>query len=187
MTLVALFCIGLTSWLIATLTAGGAGIIYLVLAGTLLSVPMAAVTLGIAGMLTGAYRVWVYRHDLSWDILPLLLTGTALGADVGSSLFGIAVAAQYLHALQIFLAIFLIVSGGTGLSRCKIHGIKPRLFWFFPMGLCTGFISGLIGAAGVYVGHKILGHIHSAAFNTVLNLAMLLYGLHLIYEVYHAI
>jgi uncharacterized membrane protein YfcA len=256
MILVTLFFIGFASWLVATLTAGGAGVIYLALASFSLSVPVATVTLGIAGGITGAYRVWIYRHDFSRKILPRLLPGTIIGAVAGSSLFGIMIASEHLKTLQIFLAIFLMSSGVSGLFKLKPYGENPKLLLFFPMGMFTGFISGLIGAAGpmmnglfqafdlkpqqivgtkslnifiqqmvkavvytitillsgheslmqagldlktiflfscdaaaggaigVYVGRTILGRTRSEVFNTVLNAAMVLYGLHLAYVVY---
>jgi uncharacterized membrane protein YfcA len=148
MALITLFCIGFVSWLVATLTAGGAGIIYLALASLFLSVPLSTVTLGIAGGITGAYRVWIYRHDLSLKILSWLLPGTIIGAIAGSTLFGLMIASEHLKVLQILLALFLIVSGVSGLLKMKLYGKDPQLFWFLPMGIFIGFISGLIGAAG---------------------------------------
>jgi len=148
MTILALFFIGLGSWFVATLTAGGAGVIYLALASLCVSIPLATVTLGIAGFLTGAYRAWIYRNDFSRDILYWLLPGTIFGAIAGSSLFGVIIASQQLATIQLLLAAFLISSGMLGLFKLKTYGESPKLFLFFPMGLFTGFISGLIGAAG---------------------------------------
>lgn len=49
--------------------------------------------------------------------------------------------------------------------------------------LCS-FAAAAGGAAGVYSGRRILGHMHHHIFNTVLNLSMLLYGLHILHQIY---
>lgn len=256
MTFIIFFLAGLLSWFVATVTAGGAGVIYLALVSAFVSVPLATVTLGIAGVLTGAYRAWIYRNDCNQEILRWLLPGTIFGSILGASLFGVIIASQQLNAIQGLLAFFLIGSGISGLCNFKVYGKNPRIFLFFPMGLFTGFVSGLVGAAGpminglfqsfdlkpqqivgtkslnifaqqglksliyilglslsgqeavldaslatkdvvvfsiiaavggtigVYAARKTLGKIHNEFFNTMLNIMMVCYGLHLAYEIF---
>ena len=148
MTIAIIFLAALLSWFIATITAGGAGVIYLALASVFISSPLATITLGIAGVLTGVYRAWIYRKEYNIEILRWLMPGTVLGSIAGSSLFGIIIASQQLNTIQNLLAVLLIVSGVSGLCRFEIYGRKPKTFLFFPMGLFTGLISGLVGAVG---------------------------------------
>ncbi len=142
-----MFCIGLLCWLVATLTAGGAGLIFLMIAGLVLPLPVATMTLGFAGTIAGFYRAWIYRKDIDLDILKWLIPGTLIGSVLGAYLFGEAIDSANAESLKVFLGLLLVVSGIFGLFKINLVNIPAQKYYFFPMGIFTSFISGLIGAS----------------------------------------
>ncbi len=147
LTLIAMFLIGLISWFVATVTAGGAGLIFLVAASTVLPLPIVTMILGFAGTVAGFYRAWIYRKHVSWSILKWLIPGTLIGAAIGSLLFGSLVGKENIKALELFLAVLLILSGFLGFFKIKTLNLKAKEYLFLPMGIFTSFLSGLIGAS----------------------------------------
>jgi uncharacterized protein len=145
-TYILLFIIGFVSWFGGTLAAGGAGMIFLVLAGFVLPIEAVPVVLGFTGMVAGSYRTWIYRHDVDYKILAWLLPGTIVGALIGAKILAVLVTEDAARTLEIFMGVFLLVSGAIALSKWKPLDVPAKLWLFLPFGFVTSVLSGIIGA-----------------------------------------
>jgi len=145
--LLLLLLIGFLSWFLGTVSAGGAGLIFLFLASFVLPIEALPIILGFAGTIAGSYRAFIYRHEVNWKILYWLLPGTVAGSLIGASLFATLVTKEATEILSAAMGVILIVSGLTGLLRKEEISFRALTWYFFPFGLLTALVSGLIGAA----------------------------------------
>lgn len=146
MTYILLFIVGFASWFGGTLAAGGAGMIFLVLAGFVLPLPVVPVVLSFTGMVAGSYRTWIYRRDVDYKILAWLLPGTVAGALIGTKILVVIVSVEAARTLELLMGVFLASSGAIALSRWKPLDLPARLWLFLPFGFVTSVLSGIIGA-----------------------------------------
>jgi len=146
-TLLLLLSIGFLSWFLGTISAGGAGLIFLFLASFIVPIEALPIILGFAGTIAGSYRAFIYRYDVNWKILYWLLPGTIAGSLIGASLFATLVTKDATEILQAVMGVILIVSGLIGLLRKETTSFRASTWLFLPFGLLTALVSGLIGAA----------------------------------------
>lgn len=146
-----LFIIGFTSWFIGTIAAGGAGLIFIVVATFVLPISVIPIIVGFTGTIAGFYRALIYRNDVDWPILKWLLPGTVIGSLAGASLFASVVSAEDTEFLKVILGFVLILSGLVGAFKEDLANFKGRKWYFLPFGLATSILSGLIGASSPVV------------------------------------
>lgn len=146
MSYVLLFIIGFISWFGGTLAAGGAGMIFLVIAGFVLPVTAVPIILSFTGMVAGSYRAWIYRHDVDYKIIAWLLPGTIAGALIGAKVLTLIVSEEAAHTLEFLMGLFLTISGGIALSKWRPFDVPAKLWLFLPFGFLTSVVSGIIGA-----------------------------------------
>lgn len=151
MSFVLLFIIGFVSWFIGTIAAGGAGLIFLVIAGFVLPITVIPIIVGFTGTVAGFYRAYIYRHEVDWPILTWLLPGTVIGSIAGASLFASLVSAEDTEILRIMLGFILVFSGLISVFKKEFSDFNAHKWFFLPFGLGTSILSGLIGASSPMV------------------------------------
>ena len=139
-----LFISGLIAWFFSTVAAGGAATLLIPVLTFLLGAQMVAPVISVAALIANPSRALMFRQDINWAVIRYLLPGSIIGAIFGAwSLSQINI-----QIIQIILGIFLITYVlQDRLSKTKLK-IRMKLRWFFPLGFCVSFLSGLIGATG---------------------------------------
>jgi len=139
-----LFIFGLITWFFSTIAAGGAATLLIPVITFLLGAQMVAPIISVAALMANPSRAFMFRKEIDWQVIHYLLPGSIIGAIFGA--WSLAhINAQF---IQILLGLFLISYVlQDKLSNSKLY-TKMRLNWFFPLGLCVSFLSGLIGATG---------------------------------------
>lgn len=138
---------GFFAWLIGTTAAGGAAILFIIIASFFLPLSTLPIIVSFAGTLAGCYRVIIFRHDINWRIIKWLLPGTILGAIIGASLFATIVSKNNIHWLEILVGLVSLASGSISFLKKEISHFNAETWYFMPFGFVTATLSGLIGAS----------------------------------------
>ena len=144
MTSIILFILGFFGWFFSTVAAGGAATILIPLIAFLLGAQLVAPVISVAALIANPSRVYVFRKNIDWQIIRYLLPGTIFGSILGAWSFAQANS----QVIQIILGIFLICYAARNTLKKPKYFFKMRLKWFFSLGFCVSFLSGLIGATG---------------------------------------
>lgn len=142
-----LFIAAYIAWLIGTITAGGASIIFLLLLTIFLPITIIPVIIGFVGTFAGIYRTFMYRREVYWPIIKWLLPGTIAGALIGASVFSVLITQSGERFLELLLGFLLILSGGMGFLKKNPFHAKAQVWFFLPGGFVMAMISGMIGSA----------------------------------------
>ena len=139
-----LFLLGVLAWFFSTVAAGGAATLLIPIITFLLGAQMVAPVISVAALIANPSRAFLFRNDVNWAVVRYLLTGSIIGAIIGSWLL----TRMDSQIIQIILGIFLISYVlQDKFSKIKLN-LKMQLPWFFPLGFTVSFLSGLIGATG---------------------------------------
>jgi uncharacterized membrane protein YfcA len=141
-----LFIFGLIGWFFSTIAAGGAATLLIPVITLLLGAQMVAPIISIAGLLANPSRAVLFRKKIDWHVIIYLLPGSIIGAVIGAW----SLTRSDVQIIQFLLGLFLITYVlQDRFSKMKLT-IQLKLAWFFPLGLIVSFLSGLIGATGLY-------------------------------------
>ena len=144
MIIIVLFILGLVAWFFSTIAAGGAATFLIPLIAFLLGAQLVAPVISLAALIANPSRVYVFRKNIDWRVISYLIPGTILGAVLGAWSFSQA----NTQIIQIILGVFLISYVANEKLKKAQFIYKMRLQWFFSLGFCVSFLSGLIGATG---------------------------------------
>jgi uncharacterized protein len=143
-----MFFVGWSAWMLSTLAAGGAGVLFIPMATLIIPTNDIAPVVSIAGALAGLHRAWIYRKEINWQISHWLIPGTFLGAVFGVYIFSFFPAT----ALRFCIGLFLCWSGISGLTKKDLHPASrmthTHYFYFFPASFFSSAVSGVVGASG---------------------------------------
>lgn len=143
----ALFAVGFLCWAISTFAAGGGSVLILMLVSLVLGGQGAAPVVGVASFVAGPARAAVLWPRVDWGLVRWYAPGAAAGALIGAWVLSRMSA----HWIEVVLALFLV----STLWQFRL-GERPRSFpmrlpWFIPVSLCSGLVSGMVGASGLLV------------------------------------
>lgn len=139
-----LFVLGTLAWFFSTVAAGGAATLLIPIITFLLGAQMVAPVISVAALVANPTRAFLFRHHVDWQVIRYLLSGSVIGAIIGSWLL----TRMDIKIIQILLGLFLISYVlQDKLSKTKL-ALRMKLHWFFPLGFGVSFLSGLIGATG---------------------------------------
>lgn len=144
MVIIILFILGLVAWFFSTIAAGGAATFLIPLIAFLLGAQLVAPVISLAALIANPSRVYVFRKNIDWRVIRYLIPGSILGAILGAWSFSQA----NTQIIQIILGVFLICYVANEKLKKAQYTYKMRLQWFFPLGFCVSFLSGLVGATG---------------------------------------
>ena len=144
MVIIILFILGLVAWFFSTIAAGGAATFLIPLIAFLLGAQLVAPVISLAALIANPSRVYVFRKNIDWRVIRYLIPGSILGAILGAWSFSQA----NTQIIQIILGIFLISYVANEKLKNAQYIYKMRLQWFFSLGFCVSFLSGLVGATG---------------------------------------
>ena len=139
-----LFVLGAMAWFFSTVAAGGAATLLIPIITFLLGAQMVAPIISLAALIANPSRAFIFRNHVDWQVIRYLLTGSVIGAIIGSWLLT-RIDSQF---IQIILGIFLISYVLQDKFSKSTLNVKMKLQWFFPLGFSVSFLSGLIGATG---------------------------------------
>jgi uncharacterized protein len=140
----ALFLVGCGSWLLSTLAAGGAGVVFIPISGFFIPINQVPPVLSIAGAVAGIHRAFIYRKEINWNVVRWLIPGTLLGAVLGVYIFSVLPE----DWLMVCVGTFLLRSGMRGFRRKDDELSGSNLALFLPASFVSSAISGVVGAAG---------------------------------------
>lgn len=139
---------GFIAWIVSTIGGGGGAMLLVPLVGFVVGTQAVAPVVTLATLIAGGGRALLFRRDIEWAVVRWGLPGAAIGAVAGAGLFSTAP----VEWLQILVGLFLVSTlfQYWFASRARVAEDQPRLatWWFFPLELVVGFLSGLIGAMG---------------------------------------
>ena len=144
MVIIILFILGLVAWFFSTIAAGGAATFLIPLIAFLLGAQLVAPVISLAALIANPSRVYVFRKNIDWRVIRYLIPGSILGAILGAWSFSQA----NTQIIQIILGVFLICYVANEKLKKAQFIYKMRLQWFFSLGFCVSFLSGLVGATG---------------------------------------
>jgi len=147
MTYLFLFISAFVSWLIGTVTAGGAAIIFLLILSLFLPMTIVPILIGFVGTFAGIYRAAVFRKHVYWPILKWLLPGTIIGSCLGAVIFALLITQRELMLLEFLLSFVLLSSGIIGLINISSTALSTKTWLFLPSGFLISTLSGIIGGA----------------------------------------
>jgi len=132
------------AWFISTIAAGGAATLLIPVIGFLLGAQYVAPIISFSSLFSNPTRAWLFREHIDWKVITFLMPGSQIGAFLGAWSFSF-IDQKW---IQIVIAIFLIsyfLQYKFGISTIKL---TVKNYWFFPLGVLTSFLSGLVGATG---------------------------------------
>ena len=148
MTYIFLFFSAFIAWLVGTITAGGAAIIFLLMLSLFLPMTVVPILISFVGTFAGVYRTILFRKNIYWPILKWLLPGTIIGSCLGATLFAVLITRSELMLLEFLLSFVLFSSGILGLTRVNNKTtVNTKTWLFLPFGCLISMLSGVIGAA----------------------------------------
>jgi uncharacterized membrane protein YfcA len=133
---------GFVAWIVSTVGGGGGATLLVPLVGFIAGAQAVAPVTTVATLIAGGGRAFVFWKDIDWSVVAWGLPGAAIGALLGAALFSKAPA----EWLQIFVGLFLISTVLQYRFGEKERTFKAQKWWFFPVEIVIGFLSGLIGA-----------------------------------------
>jgi uncharacterized protein len=144
-TTVLLFVAGCMSWTISTFSGGTGSIVLLAAITHLIRVKTAAPVITIASLLASPTRILVSWRFIEWPVVRWYLPGAIVGAIIGSWIFARASAVW----LGVMVGLFLISTPLQYRLGGRARSFPMRLFWFIPVSVAVGLISGVIGASSL--------------------------------------
>ncbi len=139
---------GFLAWIVSTIGGGGGAMLLVPLVGFVVGAQAVAPVVTLATLIAGGGRALLFRRDIEWSVVRWGLPGAAIGAIAGAALFSTAP----VEWLQILVGLFLVSTlfqywfDSRPRTGERQSGIAT--WWFFPLELVIGFLSGLIGAMG---------------------------------------
>jgi uncharacterized membrane protein YfcA len=140
-----LFTAGFLSWAISTLSAGGGSFLLLAAASQLLGGQAVAPIVSMASLMANPARMITLWPHIRWRLTAWYVPGAAAGAVLGGWLLTIMPP----EWLEICLAAFLISTVWQYRMGTRSVSFPMSLPWFVPVSLCSGTISGVVGASGL--------------------------------------
>ena len=144
-TIALLLVAGFISWTISTFSGGAGSIILLAAATHLIRVTTIAPVITIASLIASPTRVLVSWRLIAWPVVRWYLPGAICGAVVGSWIFAHAGVAW----LSVIVGLFLISTPVQYRLGGRARSFPMRLYWFIPVSLAVGLISGVISASSL--------------------------------------
>lgn len=128
---------------IAAVSGFGIGSVLTPLLGYQIGMKLAVAAVSIPHFVGTAFRLWLLRRDIDWQVLRGFGVASALGGLAGALLHGVFQSAWLTYVLASLL-VFVGVSGLTGLSsRLRFEGT-----WAWAAGIVSGGLGGLVGNQG---------------------------------------
>jgi uncharacterized membrane protein YfcA len=141
----ALFAAGFAAWAISTFAAGGASMLVLALAGSILAGHSIAPVVTLASLLGGAGRIAFFWRHVDWRVVRWYVPGAAAGAAAGGWVF----AHLSSELLQAAIALFLVSTLWQYRFGERARSFRMPLPAFLPVSFASGLTSAVVGASGV--------------------------------------
>ena len=140
-----LFVAGCISWTISIFSGGAGSVILLATITHLIRVKMIAPVITIASLLASPTRILVSWRLIEWPVVRWYLPGAICGAIIGGWIFAKAGTVW----LSVIVGLFLISTPVQYRFGGRARSFSMRLYWFIPVSLAVGLISGVIGASSL--------------------------------------
>ncbi|MCO1334726.1 sulfite exporter TauE/SafE family protein [Microbulbifer sp. OS29] len=139
-----LLIFGALAWYISTLSAGGGAVLLLPVISFIVGPHLVAPTVTIAKCLASPYRALVFWSYIDWKVIRWLTPGSLIGAAAGAYTY----TQMSPDWIQLIVGIFLISTVFQYQFGHREKTFPMTLPYFFPVGLVTSFVSGVVGAMG---------------------------------------
>ncbi|MCR9206162.1 MAG: sulfite exporter TauE/SafE family protein [Halobacteriovoraceae bacterium] len=142
--LLSLHVLGVISWMISTIAAGGGALLLIPTATFVISLKELIPALSLASIIANAQRVYLFRKHIRWDVLKFILPGVLTGALVGTYIFS-KVKAPW---LMVFLSLFLFHHVYRSFREPEKKSFPMKPIYFLPAAFMTAVLSSIAGATG---------------------------------------
>jgi uncharacterized membrane protein YfcA len=140
-----LFVAGLLAWALSTFAAGGASMLMLAAASTLVAAHGVAPVVTCASLVGGGARLAFFWRHVDWRVVRWYVPGAAAGAAAGGWVF----ARLPGELVQAAIALFLMSTLWQYRLGERARSFRMPLGAFLPVSFASGLTSAVVGASGV--------------------------------------
>ena len=144
MTALLLAAAAFVAWLVSTVAGGAGGLLLVPVVQYLLGSRAVAPVVTLGEFIGGPIRVWLFWHEVRWEIVRWYLPGAVAGGAIGGWIFTTTES----EWLKLIVALFLISSVFQFWFGEKERSFTMRKWAFLPLGFVVALFSGIVGTVG---------------------------------------